>query len=193
MRSWIWYKTGGEIGGEERMAPGGWPTSLDLNDPTAQDAAVRRVRSLRTTEPDFAGFLPFDCDCAQEEKICACACDIPGTHKVVEGNIVEKPSYSIVFGDKMVSGTGLVDATPGADVPLYLEGPLPDGAEIFLVEPAGATISVLGPGPNVLTFVGGVSNTVTIVGPPRANIVRLALRPQDARNSAVRGLRIRGW
>lgn len=193
MRSWIWYKTTGEIGGEERMAPGGWPLSIDFNDPAIPDAAVQRLRALRAAEPGFAAFLPYDCACPVDHGVCSCVCKIAATHKVVAGSLVAKTGYSIILDGVVVDGVTTIDKEPTSDLTLHLEGPLPDGAKIDLVEPPGTQLSVLPAGPNVLTFNNGETNVIAFVAPPRLNIVRLALRPQDARDSAVRGLRIRGW
>lgn len=191
MRSWIWYKTSGEVGGAERLIPGGWPMDLDFNNPQVQDPAVQNIRTMRLSTPGYAGFLPFDCECVGD--ICSCALGFANTHLVVGGTLVEKPSYAISVDGAVIAPGTQIDKTPGADISVSLSGAIMDGTVFDLAEPQGVSLSVLPTNPTALTFMNGVTNVVTIPAPPRLSIARLAIRPQNPRDGAVSGIRIRGW
>lgn len=192
MRTWFWYKSNGEIAGEERYVPNGWDLSVDLNDPDTSHRTAKRIRDLRTADPEFGGFVPYDCPCDGES--CSCGCAIAATHYVVDGVLVQKPGFTIeVDGEVVPGGEKPVDKSPGTTSLLQLRGALPDGAVIIVQELANALISVL-PTPEVaLTFSNGATDQLEVIAPPRGILARLALKPVDGRHSQVRPLRIRGW
>lgn len=129
MRYWLWYKNTGEIGGEAIIA-GGWDDSFDFNDPDTLGETALTVRAQLIAVEGFHSFVSYDCPCDPSEVWCQCSTLRCADSCVMGEAMMTKPSFDIVLDDGVIANLSQVDATPGADVNLRLEGAVPDGVVV---------------------------------------------------------------
>lgn len=185
MRSYITYNTDGLVSGVI-VNQGAWPEGYDiLADNPTHPLAINN-KNAHTQTPGFSGFVPFDCDCSEEEEFCNCAANASFNYYVEDKMLVQKPALTIKVNGSVVSPTYQSDTsespvplTPGSDFTFSVEADVPDGTSIELTS-SGSRMSASNV---VLVFNGGVASCdlkappQSLVGRLRPSLVHKYLRP----------------
>lgn len=152
MRSYIAYRNTGEISGVV-MNSGAWPEGYDLMSSSPTHPLAIANRNAHASDPAFAGFIAFDCEC--QESMCNCAPLATYIHYVAEGTLLPKPAITVKVNGLVVDSTAdaPLTLTPNTDFTLTLESAVPDGTAVALTF-EGAKMWPTTP---TLVFSGGVA------------------------------------
>lgn len=210
MKHWLWYKSDGSLGGEA-IYQFGFPADVDLNDEDSEDERVLGYRNTLATQPDFAGFVAYECPCPPEMVECDCCRQrhIHYYYDTVAEELKLKPTFDILVdgvlapftvgvGKESVNEVTTVDAPPGSTVKIRLrqaagspEG-IPPGRQMDLE--CNTSPSVFQSSPVTVTFDGGgQTEEVDAVVPPQGLVATVVARPTVQKHGHVRSVRLRGW
>lgn len=167
MRHYLWYRTDGELGNAETRSKG-WPAHADPRDPNTTDPTAQWLRGRRpAAEPDFGGFVAYDCDCDPSVVSCRCPYTMLMTHYFDGQSLIEKPVSSVEVDGRPVTGinTDINDCVPGSPVSCVIRAEVEDGHQL-LVSNVDAPFKLLD-APVTVTFTGGVSSPIVVTAPPQ--------------------------
>jgi len=196
VRHYIWYKADGAIGGQE-VHGGGFPNDCDLTDPDTQNPLAQQLRANRIRlNPEFAGYLAYDCSCDPSEVWCQCPYHKQATSYVDDGEIVARPTVTMVV-DGVDTPSNTADApllrTPGANLSIKFRAPeVPNGVQIVVPRQASIGPDMVPNWPITFTFDGGETNSITLYAPAVRGMMS-GLGFYEERWVAPLKLFVKGW
>jgi hypothetical protein len=171
MRTYLCRVTSGELRGITRNDRA-WPPGFDLDSDNPQEPLAQRLRALQVQhEPDFAGFVAFDC-AHPDDACCNCGAYATKTKYWDGAALASKPALVVKVNGEVVSQpaseTLPVPITPGEDFTLRVEAAVPDGTQLTL----GSRMARMSLGEVVLTFAGGAAEA-TLKGPAQGALAQV--------------------
>ena len=190
MRHYLWFDTDGQICGCATY-DGGFPAACDPRDQNTLHPVAVDIRKKRFSDPNFSGWVAYDCPCPTTASRCQCPHDRKLDSYVDTDNIIAKPISTFVLDGTTVAATDLINLkmSPGTTKVLTVVASVPDG-HTLPIQPARPTPWKLMPDTVNLVFKDGQSSPLTITSPEQGVTARASGYSKYVRCFSIRA---RGW